>query len=401
MKKLFFTVVPKIILFLVSVTLTLFLVNLYLKLTGYQKQTFVWGWANELTGGEGYSQRLFSLDADLIYVPNPDVLNPKSSTEPVISDSYGFRPTGPVITENAKTIVTIGDSFTWGFLLQYNETYPYLLEAELRNRDLPVNVKNAGVNGYGSDQQFIYLRDRILTKVKPDVVVWNINLNDVEDNNMACLFTQKGSKFKQLSAMRNTSYIQGYLAKNLPSVIRDTELANLALYRLSPGWDRKTIGCQANTSSDKYLSPEQEKKFEFLITELIKLSQKHKFKVLVTLMPSQYYLDPSYPNDESWLQIHDELSKILEKHSPHFLAVNPAVAPRIATGNDTSVLALRQPTQPESQVLGVATGSATIPLNDFFINEGEAARGFWHLKAGGNQAVAEVVADQVEELLKN
>lgn len=390
-----------------SMAFALWLTNIYLGIKGYEKQRFIWGWANELTVDEGYNKRIFSLDSSLIYIPNTSVYNSNDPEDSVLSDKDGFRPTGETLEgDDVKTIVTIGDSFTWGFLLQSKQTYPYFLEHSLRERGYKVNVKNGGVNGYGSDQQFIYLRDHLIARAKPNVVVWNINVNDVEDNNFACLFRPKKGNpeqsFEQLSAWRNTSFIQGTIAKYVPAPIRNTRVGNLALYSIAPDWDRRTIGCEAKQSADLFLSDEQKKKFVFHISEMTKLSEEHDFELVVTLMPNQFYLDPQYDNSETWVELNLQLAQLLEEHAPHFVSLSPATAQYLA--GSENVIAQRHQNTTLAQVLGVATSSGQptqpIPPEEFFIDEGEGARGHWHLQEKANHVVASIVADEVEALLQ-
>lgn len=80
----------------------------------------------------------------------------------------------------AARIVVIGDSYTWGERVKNGETYADRL-AEL----LPgVEVINLGVHGYGTDQQFLYLREFGL-RFKPDLVILGFFDLDIERNTLA------------------------------------------------------------------------------------------------------------------------------------------------------------------------------------------------------------------------
>jgi lysophospholipase L1-like esterase len=71
-------------------------------------------------------------------------------------------------------IVVIGDSFTWGYGVNDHEVFTEVLESLLRNTD----VINLGVTGYGTPQEFSYLK-RVGIQFNPDIVLLAFCLNDV------------------------------------------------------------------------------------------------------------------------------------------------------------------------------------------------------------------------------
>jgi lysophospholipase L1-like esterase len=81
-------------------------------------------------------------------------------------------------------ILCLGDSLTWGYGANDEETYPALLEVLLGKRypELNVQVLNAGVPGYGTDEELELLRTRGAA-LEPDlVIVLFFAGNDFEDN---------------------------------------------------------------------------------------------------------------------------------------------------------------------------------------------------------------------------
>jgi len=72
----------------------------------------------------------------------------------------------PLERTEKKRMLLIGDSFTWGFGVEADETFGELLEAAHPDWE----IINAGVSGYSTDQQYLYLRERGM-RYKPDVVV--------------------------------------------------------------------------------------------------------------------------------------------------------------------------------------------------------------------------------------
>ena len=74
-------------------------------------------------------------------------------------------------------LLVIGDSFAWGFGVEHDERFTEVLE----ERHPEWEVINAGVNGYGTDQELLYLKDRGMS-LDPDVVLLLVHPNDFENN---------------------------------------------------------------------------------------------------------------------------------------------------------------------------------------------------------------------------
>jgi lysophospholipase L1-like esterase len=102
---------------------------------------------------------------------------------PVSINSMGLR--GPELTDlppGGYRILLLGDSLVAGFEVAYEKTFGALVEQQLRDAvDFPVQVVNAGVRGYGTDQQYLWYRERGRA-LRPNLVVSFMSLNDPEDN---------------------------------------------------------------------------------------------------------------------------------------------------------------------------------------------------------------------------
>jgi len=96
-----------------------------------------------------------------------------------------------------KRIVSLGDSFTIGIEVQAEETFSSILERELRARGRAVEVLNAGVSGYGTAEEVIYL-ERELLRYDPDVVLISYFVNDLDDNIRADLFKLQGDRLVEV-----------------------------------------------------------------------------------------------------------------------------------------------------------------------------------------------------------
>lgn len=77
-------------------------------------------------------------------------------------------------------IAAIGDSTTYGLLVDADACYPYYLEEVLNARGAKVETINAGVPGISIGWEFKMLRDRAI-KLNPDVVLLTFFPNDISD----------------------------------------------------------------------------------------------------------------------------------------------------------------------------------------------------------------------------
>ena len=102
---------------------------------------------------------------------------------PVQINSLGLR--GPEVAElpdDGYRVLVLGDSMVAGFEVPYEQTFQALLEADLnRLFDFPVQVINGGVRGYGTDQSYLYYRERGRA-LHPDLVMFLHGGNDASDN---------------------------------------------------------------------------------------------------------------------------------------------------------------------------------------------------------------------------
>jgi hypothetical protein len=92
-------------------------------------------------------------------------------------NSLGMRDHEPVPGASSR-ILFLGDSFTWGFDVEPEERFSDRLRSYLPG----VDILNAGITGYGTDQQYLQLQ-RLWPDVNPSVVVLIFCVdNDRQDN---------------------------------------------------------------------------------------------------------------------------------------------------------------------------------------------------------------------------
>ena len=124
---------------------------------------------------------LFLQDEDLGWRMRPGSEAFWGETSVTINER-GLR--GPVIPyerNDAKRILYLGDSVTFGFMLpKYEMAYPYVVEGLMESEGANIETVNTGIGGYSPWQQLVYLKSEGL-KYDPDVVLIGFVLNDVTE----------------------------------------------------------------------------------------------------------------------------------------------------------------------------------------------------------------------------
>src|SRR5215207_4356877 len=157
-------------LIIISTLFALFLSEIALRLTGlsplyvsperdrFWKYDSLLGWAHE-PGQEGIFE------------------TPQFHTVVRINEN-GLRDRGHSYERqnDIERILVLGDSFAWGYGVEESERFSQLLE-----KSLDVEVINAGVSGYSTDQELLWYRNEGI-KYETDLVIVVLAGNDVGDN---------------------------------------------------------------------------------------------------------------------------------------------------------------------------------------------------------------------------
>lgn len=118
--------------------------------------------------------------SDVFVGPRPYPIEFRS---PVSINAFGLR--GPEIAplpEGGKRVMLLGDSVVASFEVAYENTFGAHLEPLLSAAvGAPVQVLNAGVRGYGTDQSFLYYQKRGRA-LEPDLVILHHTGNDFANN---------------------------------------------------------------------------------------------------------------------------------------------------------------------------------------------------------------------------
>ena len=95
----------------------------------------------------------------------------------VRTNTNGLRSEEP--REAYPKILVLGDSFTFGWGVAQDETFVSLLERKLKNEFPQIQLINAGIGNYNTEQE-IALGKALLSLVKPDLVIYAFYWNDAE-----------------------------------------------------------------------------------------------------------------------------------------------------------------------------------------------------------------------------
>ncbi len=146
-----------------------------------------------------------------------------------------------VAPEGTFRIACVGDSFTFGTGVQDLETWPAVLERELRARGELVEVLNAGVMGYDARQQVTWLTGRVLD-FEPDLVVLCTYLNDLgpprkQDRPEDYADLARMVRFGLTARAPQRGVERTVAERRMGMVRRASKLVDLLAYRLHARWN--------------------------------------------------------------------------------------------------------------------------------------------------------------------
>ena len=122
----------------------------------------------------------FQFDPELGWVPVPNAATQQTSGNRTISvrhNSLGLRERE--LSDIAPDrFLFLGDSFTYGYDAEANERFSDLLQKALPR----YGIVNAGVSGYGTDQQFLLMK-RLWNEINPKYVVLTFCVDNDRDDN--------------------------------------------------------------------------------------------------------------------------------------------------------------------------------------------------------------------------
>lgn len=222
--------------------------------------------------------------------------NPRGYFDPdngVLSEinSLGLR--GPEVSEQKTTgtfrILGIGDSFTYGAGVRDEDTFLRRLERSLNAKGAgPVEVLNAGVEGYNTRDEIITLEHRWLA-LAPDLILIGFYLNDCYSD-----FT-----------FLNRGEVQGIYRPKPPGLAQVSYLWDYiqhswAVYRESRDIRKNYYGSLTFANAKEFLENPGDKKVDWgasrqALARAAEISKETGIPVAVVIFPEIHDLDDSYP----------------------------------------------------------------------------------------------------------
>ena len=133
-----------------------------------------------------------------------------------ITNSLGFKSKKKITIKkelNKKRIIFIGDSFTEGVTINYEDTFVGLIDEKFANKN--IQVLNAGVEGYSTIIYYKKIKHLIeVEKIKFDELVVFIDISDAQDDALKYSLNPSGNVIKQKKIIYKTK-------KSLLKTIKD------------------------------------------------------------------------------------------------------------------------------------------------------------------------------------
>jgi lysophospholipase L1-like esterase len=227
----------------------------------------------ELGSGWMLTNRYLVLDSEVIVMP-------RRLHEP---DFYAVPPGRPLV-------LAIGDSYTAGFPVAPDAAYPAVLEDVLSRRRARVAVRNAGMGDSGPDQQLRLLEARLLPRLRPRVVVWQLYANDLWDNVSKAVYRLDGDRLDPVDASAHWIAIRQHIfdLTPLPRTVKKRSWLFQELLHATETFGIPKPGHGIERSLAK-LARE--------LDAFVALGRRHGFTPYVLLVPPQsLYLAPRDPD---------------------------------------------------------------------------------------------------------
>lgn len=241
-------------------------------------------------------------DPELGWVPRPNIsANYIRFPATFETNSQGLRDREyqQAKPEGSKRIVVIGDSHTWGYGVNNDETYTEKLEALLPNTE----VINLGVTAYSLWQEIAYFK-RVGLAYEPDVLIVGFTQNDVDQgaNRRNIERANNPPKDPEPDEDKGQRSVQRYIAEHsaLYKFVSDRVNTNRTLISLlvdlgvkAPLAGINGIDNNLKTALRDY-SPELEKEFAMVRDKLLELKQttdQAGVRLIVVAIPAKQAID--------------------------------------------------------------------------------------------------------------
>ena len=154
-------------------------------------------------------------------------------------NSQGFRDTRDFSYGRdgiALRVIALGDSQTQGFEVRQDHTYAAVIETYLKTRGVEAEVINAGVSGFSTAEEAVFLEHEAF-KYDPDVVVLGFYANDFDDNVKSDLFRLQDGEL----TVHQTKHVPGAAVLKLHNAVGPlrwlSENSYLYSLAMNTAWD--------------------------------------------------------------------------------------------------------------------------------------------------------------------
>ena len=260
------------------------------------------------------------------------------------TNSYGLRDKDYVLAKPKSTfrILCLGDSITEGAGVNNDETFPKVLEKDLNA--IPgrssVEVLNGGVLDYGTEQEYLFLKEKGL-KYNPDMVILGYYLNDARGFLPSKAINIKGykeivnrSKFLYLLDRMIMKYKVKYQYKKWDK--NRTEFW-MPLYKVGTWRTNSTVRKNLIELADKDWGLAWTQKgwenTNFYLDKFVSLAKEKNFKFVVVCFPAfvQLYANKA---DSYMFQPQEKLRQYCQKNGLLFVDL----LPRMREFKDSEIL---------------------------------------------------------------
>lgn len=201
---------------------------------------------------------------------------------------------------DTRRIVVLGDSFAWGYGVEESERFSQLLE-----KDLDVEVINAGVSGYSTDQELLWYKNEGI-KYETDLVILVLTGNDVGDNEQQIVST---IYYKPMFVLEKDQLVlTGYpVPKANPQgklIYYLSQRSSLAFFLIQQYFDLLSIYARSKADpaqvsskvSDATVETEPFKITIALIDEIRKTAESHNSKFMIVTTDRWW----NYPSEDTY-----------------------------------------------------------------------------------------------------
>lgn len=243
-------------------------------------------------------------------------------------NGLGFRDREFAVERTANyRIIAIGDSFTYGWGVQLEQSWPKVMEQKLRDKSLSVEVANLGAPGTGPGT-YAAIAERAVPVLKPDLIIVAVLQGDDLVDSMSNALTTHETKTVLVGIMRAIRLVIEQAYPTAASLARATNAIQKThhIEMVTPTWKG-----QAQRILDD-LNPDQRRRYgnlDPLIKHAFVSGELNPALIHSALHHPQYFLDTFDVVSPNVQRLIDEMSKrfgqikvVAERHHAKVLIVS-------------------------------------------------------------------------------